>query len=119
MARTFSFRSSLDTMRREARPVAAPLVSAGRFDTRAIMREAVKLARSINRSFGSWQYRMGIALRTVWKRAEAAMVEACAAEPFAIRAANDRPAFRSTPRAAFVHRSTAFVSGSRSHSHGW
>ena len=33
MVRPFSFRSSLDALRREARPVAAPLVSAGRFDT--------------------------------------------------------------------------------------
>ena len=118
MPRPFSFRSALDTIRREARPVDAPLVSAGRFDTRAIMREAVKLARSINRSFGSWQYRMGIALRTVWKRAKAAMVEACAAEPFAIRA-HATEKFSAASRPTFFRRSTAFVSGSRSHLHGW
>ncbi|HMO31055.1 hypothetical protein, partial [Enterovirga sp.] len=78
MPRPLSLRSFLDQARAERRVVVA-LVSAGRFDRSAIMREAVKLARSIRSSSLSWQVRMGIALRTVWGRAKAAMVEACAA----------------------------------------
>lgn len=100
------------------RPAPAPLVSAGSFDTRAIMREAVEVARSIRREFGSWQVRMGIALRSVWKRAKAAMVEACAVEPFAIRSA-EPVKLATSHRPYFARRSTAFVSGSRVHSHGW
>ena len=76
---------------------------------------AVKLARSINRSFGSWQARMAVALRTVWARAKEVMRTACAAEPFAIRVA----APIRTARPAFVRRSAAFVSGSRAAVHGW
>lgn len=117
MPRRIAIHSFLAMARREANPASAPLVSAGRFDARAIMAEAVKLARSINRSFGSWQVRMSIALRSVWKRAKAAMTEACKAEPFAIRVDNPQPLRISRP--AFTRRSTAFVSGSRSHSHGW
>lgn len=119
MSRTFSHRSAIAIMRAERRLIETPLVSAGRFDTRAIMIAAVKLARMINRSFGSWQARMAIALRTVWKRAKAAMVDACAAEPFAIRAPGKSAIVADTHRPTFVRRSTAFVSGSRSTSHGW
>lgn len=112
MPRPLALRSFLDTVRAERRP--APLVSSGRFDRSAIMREAVKLARSIRKEFGSWQVRMGIALRSVWKRARAAMVEACAAEPFPIR----RPV---APRPAFqpAFRSRSFTLGSRAATHGW
>lgn len=114
MPRPLALRSFLDTVRAE-RMAKPALVSAGRFNRSAIMREAVKLARSINRSFGSWQARMRIALRTIWGRAKAAMVEACAAEPFAIREpvlTRPRPSVR-------PYSSRVFHSGSRATSHGW
>lgn len=116
MPRTLSLHSFTAALRAERRVVVA-LVSAGRFDRSAIMREAVKLARSIRKEFGSWQVRMGIALRTVWGRAKAAMVEACAAEPFPVRepalGRPARPAFRS------AFRSRSFTLGSRATTHGW
>lgn len=114
MPRPLAFRSFIDTVRAErvARPA---LVAAGRFNRSAIMREAVALARSINRSFGSWQVRMRIALRSIWARAKAAMVEACAAEPFAIRepvVIRPRPVVRPYP-------GRVFHSGARAAVHGW
>ena len=116
MPRTLSLHSFTASLRAERRVVVA-LVSAGRFDRSAIMREAVKLARSIRKEFGSWQVRMGIALRTIWGRAKAAMADACAAEPFPVRApALDRPA---RPAFRFGFRPRSFTLGSRATTHGW
>ena len=117
MPRQLVFRSAIATMRRESRPAESPLVVAGRFDRRAIMTKAVRIARSINRASGSWSWRMAIGLRTAWGQAKAVMRVACAAEPFAIRPPS-RPL--STRRPAFSgHKPRAFVSGSRAASHGW
>lgn len=116
-ARSISLPSFIAAGRMERR-VETSLVSGGRFDTRAIMVEAVKLARSISRLFGSWQVRMSIALRTVWKRAKAAMTETCAAEPFPIREPTTPKPIEKPRRAGFA-RSTTFVRGSRATSHGW
>lgn len=120
MARSISLRSFIASERAGRLP--APLAPSGRFDLSAIMREAVKVARSIRRDFGSWQTRMQIALRTVWKRAKVAKVEAS----LRIRgAANGKPLpisadrQRMPHRAEFGHRLTAFVIGSRATSHGW
>ncbi|TDR89543.1 hypothetical protein [Enterovirga rhinocerotis] len=114
MPRHLALRSFIDTVRAER--VAKPaLVSGGRFNRSAIMREAVAMARSINRSFGSWQVRMRIALRTVWARAKAAMVETCAAEPFAIR----EPVMIRPRPVVSPYRGRVFHSGSRAAVHGW
>lgn len=97
MSRTLSISSFITELRNERRE-AVPLVCSGRFNRAAIMREAVKLARSIRKEFGSWQVRMGIALKTIWKQAKAAMVQAAAAEAFPIRepvvARDHRASFR-------------------------
>jgi hypothetical protein len=85
MPRQLAFRSAIATMRRESRPAEASLVAAGRFDRRAIMMKAVRIARSINTTSGSWSWRMAIGLRAAWGQAKAAMRAACVAEPFAIR----------------------------------
>lgn len=114
MTRAIAFHSFVDTVRAER--VAKPaLVSGGQFNRSAIMREAVALARSINRSFGSWQVRMRIALRSIWARAKAAMAEACAVEPFAIR----EPAVMRRRPPVRPYSGRVFHSGSRANAHGW
>lgn len=110
------FTGSITTRLHLAAPttrVAAPLASAGRFDRRAIMIEAVRLARTAFRTLDSWRVRMAAGLILAWKRAR----EARNAAPAPLAPVQPRPvaprSISSTPRVR------TFVRGSRLYSHGW
>lgn len=71
-----NLRSFLAAERAERRPAPVAYVVAGRFNRTAIMREAVKLARSLRAGGATWGWRMRVALKTVWGWAKAAMAAA-------------------------------------------
>lgn len=79
--------------RAERRPAPVAYVLAGRFNRSAIMREAVKMARSLRGGGQAWAWRMSVALRTVWGWAKAAM----AAAPAGLVSRNETPAPRTFP----------------------
>ena len=116
MARNLALRSFLDTCRRE-RLKRTPLVSGGRFDRSAIMREAVKVARSMRPSSLTWRECMSIGLGSAWKQARAELAKACAAEPFPIREPAAMQAYRLKSQP--IYRPRSFTLGSRATTHGW
>ena len=88
-----NLRTFLAAERAERTPAPVAYVTAGRFNLTAIMREAVKLARSLRAGGATWQWRMRIALKTVWGGAKAAMAVA----PAGLVSRNDTPAPRPLP----------------------
>ena len=87
-----NLRTFLAAERAERTPAPVAYVIAGRFNRSPIMREAVKLARSLRAGGATWQWRMRIALKTVWGWAKAAMAAAPAKSNTVLDVTPVRPA---------------------------
>lgn len=103
--------ADLSAYRSEGRRAPARvLIVAGRFDRGGIMREAIRIARSIGMKGWTWAKRMRAGLLQAWKLARAEL-----AVPVRVERA---PVLRPAREPGRV-RCTAFVRGSRIFSHGW
>lgn len=71
--RRISFQQSMHDYRAANRPGASGYVVNGAFNLAAIMRKAITVARSLRAGGATWQWRMKVALRTVWGWARAEM----------------------------------------------
>lgn len=72
LRRTINFQAALRDMRREriVQPVTF-VTASGAFDRAAIMKAAVRFARSLGATGLTWARKMALALRSVWQKAHA------------------------------------------------
>lgn len=115
MPRSLHFHAALADIRASNRPAAPVYFQGGSYDRAAIMREAVRVARSLRAGGATWQWRMAIALRTVWGRARTAR------DASANLAAASSPAPALTPRSRLAGRARVrtYDLGVRLYTHSW
>lgn len=116
MSRSLAFHSSVRQLRREHAQAEPDFVVAGRYNLSAIMREAVKVAKSLRAGGASWSWRMRMGLTAAWRRAKTAKADVQRFDiPHRAEPAAPPPVH---PRRLYDP-GRAFIRGSRLTSHGW